>query len=62
MKYGDRPNDYWYATVADIFDYEDAVKSLKISENTIENPSSVTLYVKIDGKETVLEPCSVCKL
>ena len=61
-KYGDRPSEFWYATVADIFDYEDAVKALKISEDTIENPSSIKLYVKIDGKEKVLEPCSVCKL
>ena len=56
-----RPNDYWYATVADIFNYEDAVKSLKITDDGIENPSDVTLYIKIDGKETVIEPKSKIK-
>ena len=62
VKYGDRPNDYWYATVVDIFDYEDAVKALKISEDTIENPSRIKLYVKIDGKETVISPNRTIKI
>jgi hypothetical protein len=57
-KYGDRPSDYWYATVADIFDYEDAVKALKINDTSIINYSDVKLYVKIDGVEKIIEPKS----
>lgn len=62
VTYGDRPNDYWYATVADVFDYEDAVKALKITDDTIDNTSNITLYIKIDGKETMLAPFSSYKL
>ncbi|MBQ9691711.1 MAG: polysaccharide deacetylase family protein [Clostridia bacterium] len=58
VTYGDRPNEYWYATVSDIFDYEDAVKALEINDDYIVNDSDVELYVKIDGKETVISPGS----
>lgn len=48
-KYGNRPGDFWYASVGEIFDYEDAVKALQICDEKIVNPSSVDLYIKIDG-------------
>ena len=57
-RYGNRPEDYWYATVRDIFEYEDAVKALKITETEIFNPSDITLYVKVDGKRIILRPRS----
>lgn len=55
-KYGDRPDDYYYATVGDIFAYEDAVKALEISESAIYNPSDITVYIKLDGERTVIPP------
>lgn len=55
-KYGNRPEDFYYASVEDIFRYEDAVKSLVISEGFVENPTDITLYVKIDGKRIKLPP------
>ena len=55
-KYGNRPNDFYYASVSDIFEYEDAVKSLEITEKTIKNPSEITVYLKINGEKTELLP------
>ena len=56
--YGNRPNDFWYASVRDIFEYEDAINGLKISDEEIENPSRFHIYLKIDGKETIIAPNS----
>ena len=53
-KYGNRPSDYYYASVADILEYQDAVKALAITENEIYNPSTRTLYMKLDGREVIL--------
>lgn len=51
QKYGNRENDFWYATVGEIFDYEAAAKLLVIDESGIYNPSSLPIYIKIDGKK-----------
>lgn len=53
-KYGARPEDYYYATNRDIFEYEDAVKSVVIEDGKITNPSPVTLYIKVDGERLLL--------
>ena len=53
-KYGNRPNDFWYACVGEIFDYEDAVKAVKITDEKIINPSPIDLYIKIDGEKVKL--------
>lgn len=53
--YGCRPEEFWYASVGDIFAYEDAVKSLTVTEDSVTNPSNVDVYIKIDGKRRVLE-------
>lgn len=53
-KYGNRPEDFWYATVGEIMDYEDAVKSVKIEDGSIYNPSEVDLAIKVDGKRYTL--------
>ena len=55
-EYGNRPDDFWYATVRDILEYEDAVKALEETENAIINNSDKTLYVKINGKKLELSP------
>ncbi|MBQ2793080.1 MAG: polysaccharide deacetylase family protein [Clostridia bacterium] len=55
-KYGNRPTDYWYATVDEIFAYADAVKELKLTDKTLENPTELTLYVELDGVKTVIPP------
>ena len=55
-EYGNRPDDFWYATVRDILEYEDAVKALEETENAIINNSDKTLHVKINGKKLELSP------
>jgi hypothetical protein len=54
-KYGGRPGDYYYASVADILDYEDAVESLVITEEELYNPSKRTLYLTVDGEKVTLD-------
>ena len=57
-RYGDRPEDYYYATNGEIFAYADAVKKIEITESEIKNPTDKTLYVKINGVKSVLAPNS----
>lgn len=59
---GNRPNDFWYACVGEIFDYEDAVKALKISDAEIANESAIDVYVKIDGQPAVIKAHSTYPL
>lgn len=60
--YGNRPEDFWYATVRDIFEYEDAVNAAIITDEKIENPSEITLYLKINGKRVTLFPKETYKI
>ncbi len=58
--YGNRSDDFWYATNREIFEYEDAIKALVITEETITNPSeSITVYIKVDGNEVQIAPGGV---
>lgn len=52
--YGNRPEDFWYASVGEIFDYEDAVNALEITDTEVYNPSDLDLFIKIDGKRITL--------
>lgn len=54
-RYGNRKGDFYYATNAEIFDYEDAVKSAVVTEDSVYNPSSIDLYIKADGKNVILK-------
>ena len=53
--YGNRPSDFWYATVRDIFEYEDAVNAAEITDTAIINNSDKDLYAKI-GNEKITIP------
>lgn len=55
-RYGDRPDDYWYASVEDIFDYKEAIESLVITDSEVKNPSPIKVYLEIDGNATSVEP------
>ncbi len=59
-KYGNRPKDYWYATVGEVFDYEAAVSMLRITDDYIYNPTAIPVYVKINGEGRVISPLGVC--
>jgi uncharacterized repeat protein (TIGR02543 family) len=52
--YGNRPQDFWYATNREIFEYEDAVKALVISDEGIINNSKVDVFVTVDGIKTLI--------
>lgn len=54
-KYGNRPQDYYYATVGEIFDYVDAVKKLIISEEKISNPTEIDIYIRVDRKNVLIK-------
>lgn len=56
---GNRPQDFWYANVGEIFDYEDAVKAVRIGDTTIENPSELTVSAVVDGEKITLAPHTV---
>lgn len=53
-KFGNRPDEYYSATVGEIFGYEDAVKSLVVGENDIYNSSKTDLYLKVEGDKVLL--------
>ena len=60
--FGNRPEKYWYATNAEIFDYEDAVSALVVTDEKIENPTDIALYITVDGERIKMEPHSVYML
>lgn len=53
-KYGNRPDEFWYASNREIFEYEDAVKALVITEEAIVNPSSIDVFVTINDIKTII--------
>ena len=53
--YGNRQDEFWYASNREIFEYEDAVKALEISENSVYNPSDVDLYITVNDVKTILK-------
>ena len=52
--YGNRQEDFWYATNRQIFEYEDALKMLEITDEKITNPSDIDLFVTINGVKTII--------
>ena len=53
--YGARPEDYFYATVAEIYDYATATAALEITDTEIKNPTKIDLYIKIDEKRRIVK-------
>ena len=53
-KYGNRPDVYWYTTIGELFDYDEAVRMLEKDSKRLINRSSSNIYLKIDGEPTVL--------
>ena len=54
-QYGNRSQDYYYATVGEIFDYADALKKLIITDCVVTNPTEVDLYIRVDGKNVLIK-------
>ena len=53
--YGARPEDYFYATVGEIYDYAEATRRVVITDTEIKNPTKINLYIKINGERRVLK-------
>ncbi|MBQ8322311.1 MAG: InlB B-repeat-containing protein [Clostridia bacterium] len=69
-KYGNRPDEFYYASNRDIFEYEDAVKALEIIETEngdvieveIKNDSDIAVFITVNGEKTIIHPHSSLKL
>lgn len=61
-KYGNRPDTYWYASVGEIFDYEEALSLLEIKDTSVNNRSSITLHLAIDGERISISPGEIIKI
>ncbi|MBO7304068.1 MAG: hypothetical protein J6V09_02470 [Clostridia bacterium] len=57
-KYGNRPEEFYYASVSDIFEYEDAVKALAVTDTEIINNSDKEIYLKVRGERMTVAPKS----
>lgn len=51
---GNRPENFWYACVGEIFEYEDAVARLDVTDGALVNPTEKDLYVKVDGRRLIV--------
>ena len=60
--YGRRPSDFYYASICDIFEYEDAVKALQNKNGKLINASNIDLYVTIDNVKVIIPQKSVYTL
>ena len=57
---GYRHDDFYYGTVDDIFDYEDALKAATVENGAVVNNSdTISIYFKVNGEKVVLAPSSV---
>ncbi|MBQ2738558.1 MAG: hypothetical protein IJF38_07695 [Clostridia bacterium] len=56
--YGNRREDFYYASVDDIFDYQDAMEALVVTECSVTNPSDIPLYVRLNGEFVIITPNS----
>ena len=56
QRYGNRPDTYWYTTVGEVFDYQEAVGMLEREGDRLINRSGSPIYLKIDTDRVVIEP------
>ena len=52
--FGNQPEKYYTAGVDEIFRYSVAAKSLIITDDFIENPSDIDIYIKVDGEKVIV--------
>lgn len=52
--YGGRSDEFFYGTNREIFEYEDAIKALIITEESITNNSTVTVYITVNNTKVIL--------
>ncbi len=61
-RFGNRPESFWYASVGEIFDYEDATRQLQRDGNTLRNPSDTDLFLCVEGVRKTLRAHSELSL
>jgi len=54
-RFGKNPS-YWSAPVGEIFGYADALSQLRQENGCLENPTDITLYVRVNGENVILAP------
>ena len=59
---GNRPESYFSAPVDTIFDYEDAIAALTVTDDELVNPSDLDLFVTVDGVRKTVCRRSTLKL
>ncbi len=52
--YGNRDNEFWYATIGEIFDYILATKKLTVSGDRLINESDIDIYIRLNGELMVI--------
>lgn len=57
-RFGNRPEVFWYASNIEIYAYHQALRTVQVTGESIQNPSSLSLYIKIDGRPVILPPQS----
>lgn len=57
--YGNRSDDFYYATNRAIFEYEDAVKALEIKNDRIINNSNIAVFVTVNNEKVVIPANSI---
>ena len=55
-KYGNRHDTYWYASVGEIFDYDEAISLVEITDEAVINRSCLTVYLAVGGEKKALSP------
>ncbi len=60
--YGDRHDEFYYATNRQIFEYEDAVEALVYESGSLINESDINLYVSLNGEKVIIPANSSYKI
>lgn len=55
-KYGNRPMDFYSASVAELFDYQDACEKAELRDGVLTNRSDIDIYVRKNGKAVCVSP------
>lgn len=61
-RYGNRADEFWYATPTEIFEYTDAVRLVELCSDSVKNNSDKTVYIAVDNKRYTLAPSEEIKL
>ena len=60
--FGNQPDKYYTAGVDEIFRYSVACKSLVVTDDTVENPTDMDIYIKVDGTKVIVRAHSTLDL